>query len=114
MKVIADEGKIGIPVEPFPPYAPGYYDAWLRLALAYFTLGQLAARDSALAHAALLPEARDGRIEKLRRQMAEVLTGDPAANPWRGLKFPRVPGHFGPPWFLPLAGAYYRFLDVVR
>jgi glycine/D-amino acid oxidase-like deaminating enzyme len=49
------------------------------------------------------------------KQMAEVLTGDPAANPWRGLAFPQVPGHyFGPPWFLPLAGAYYRFLDVVR
>jgi glycine/D-amino acid oxidase-like deaminating enzyme len=48
------------------------------------------------------------------KQMAEVLTGDPAANPWRGLAFPSVPGHwFGPPWFLPLAGAYYRFLDMV-
>lgn len=48
------------------------------------------------------------------RQMAEVLDGRPAANPWRGLKFPRVPGHFGPPWFLPFAGAYYRALDVLK
>ncbi|HEY5832419.1 NAD(P)/FAD-dependent oxidoreductase [Streptomyces sp.] len=48
------------------------------------------------------------------RQMAEVLDGRPSANPWRGLKFPRVPGHFGPPWFLPFAGAYYRALDVIK
>ncbi len=48
------------------------------------------------------------------RQMAEVLSGNPAANPWRGLRFPWVPGHFGPPWFLPLAGAYYRLLDLVK
>ncbi|MDT0323192.1 NAD(P)/FAD-dependent oxidoreductase [Streptomyces millisiae] len=48
------------------------------------------------------------------RQMADVLGGDPAANSFRGLGFPRVPGHFGPPWFLPFAGAYYRALDVIR
>ncbi|MFI6690946.1 NAD(P)/FAD-dependent oxidoreductase [Streptomyces sp. NPDC050433] len=46
--------------------------------------------------------------------MAEVLNGKPEANPWRGLKFPRVPGHFGPPWFLPFAGAYYRALDAIK
>ncbi|MFD5316724.1 NAD(P)/FAD-dependent oxidoreductase [Streptomyces sp. NPDC127098] len=48
------------------------------------------------------------------RQMADVLGGDPSANSFRGLAFPRVPGHFGPPWFLPFAGAYYRALDVIR
>ena len=48
------------------------------------------------------------------RQMADVLGGDPSANSFRGLGFPRVPGHFGPPWFLPFAGAYYRALDVIR
>jgi len=49
------------------------------------------------------------------RQMAEVLDGRPEANPWRGMHFPHVPGHyFGPPWFLPLAGAYYRALDVLK
>jgi len=25
--------------------------------------------------------------------------------------WPAIPGHFGPPWFLPFIGAYYRFLD---
>jgi glycine/D-amino acid oxidase-like deaminating enzyme len=48
------------------------------------------------------------------KQMAEVLTGDPGANPWADLSFRAVPGHFGPPWFLPFAGAYYRFQDLIR
>ncbi len=47
------------------------------------------------------------------RQMAEVLTGNPAANPWGDLPFKRIPGHVGPPWFLPFAGAYYKALDIV-
>lgn len=46
--------------------------------------------------------------------MARVMSGDEAANPWRNLPWPAVPGHFGTPWFLPLVGAYYRFLDLVR
>jgi len=45
--------------------------------------------------------------------MAEVMDGHPEANPWRGLRFRAVPGHFGPPWFLPLADAYYKFRDAV-
>lgn len=45
--------------------------------------------------------------------MAEVMDGHPEANPWRGLRFPLVPGHFGPPWFLPFADAYYKFRDAV-
>jgi glycine/D-amino acid oxidase-like deaminating enzyme len=48
------------------------------------------------------------------QQMAEHLTGTPSANPWRDLKFPRIPGHFGPPWFLPFAGAYYKFKDLMK
>jgi glycine/D-amino acid oxidase-like deaminating enzyme len=47
------------------------------------------------------------------RVMAEVMSGDPAANIWRDLTFRQVPGHVGPPWFLPFAGAYFRFLDVI-
>lgn len=43
--------------------------------------------------------------------MADVMDGRPEANPWRALKWPAVPGHFGTPWFLPLVGAYYRFQD---
>lgn len=46
--------------------------------------------------------------------MAKVIGGEPAANPWRTLPFRAVPGHFGPPWFLPAAGLYFRALDVVR
>ena len=48
------------------------------------------------------------------KQMAEYMNGTEDANPWRGLAFKRIPGHFGPPWFLPFAGAYYRFLDVIK
>ncbi|WP_341998734.1 FAD-binding oxidoreductase [Microbacterium sp. LWH7-1.2] len=47
------------------------------------------------------------------RQMAAYMSGDPEANIWRDFEFRRIPGHFGPPWFLPVAGAYYRFKDVV-
>jgi glycine/D-amino acid oxidase-like deaminating enzyme len=43
--------------------------------------------------------------------MAEVMDGNPQANPWRELQWPAVPGHFGTPWFLPLVGAYYRYQD---
>lgn len=43
--------------------------------------------------------------------MADVMDGNPAANPWRDLDWPAVPGHFGTPWFLPLVGAYYRYQD---
>jgi glycine/D-amino acid oxidase-like deaminating enzyme len=39
--------------------------------------------------------------------MARVLAGDLAANPWRGNPWPAIPGHFGPPWFLPAVGLYF-------
>ena len=45
--------------------------------------------------------------------MAEVMNGKPAANPWRDLDWPAMPGHVGKAWFLPLVGAYYRTLDVL-
>ena len=47
------------------------------------------------------------------RQMAEYMSGVPEANIWRDFEFRRIPGHFGPPWFLPVAGAYYKFKDRV-
>lgn len=43
--------------------------------------------------------------------IARVMGGDTAANPLAGLDWPAVPGHFGPPWFLPFVGAYYRYQD---
>jgi hypothetical protein len=46
--------------------------------------------------------------------MAEVMGGNAAANPWRGLPWPAVPGHFGTPWFLPLVGLYYRVKDQLQ
>jgi hypothetical protein len=47
------------------------------------------------------------------RQMAEYMSGYPEANTWRDFEFRRIPGRFGPPWFLPFAGAYYKFKDRV-
>jgi glycine/D-amino acid oxidase-like deaminating enzyme len=44
--------------------------------------------------------------------MAEVMSGNPAANPWRDFAWPAIPGHTGKPWFLPLVGAYYQIKDV--
>jgi glycine/D-amino acid oxidase-like deaminating enzyme len=48
------------------------------------------------------------------KQMAEYMNGLPEANPWRDLRFKRIPGHVGPPWFLPFAGAYYKFQDLIK
>ena len=45
------------------------------------------------------------------QRMAAVLAGDAAANPLRDLTWSAIPGHFGPPWFMPLVGAYYRWQD---
>jgi glycine/D-amino acid oxidase-like deaminating enzyme len=46
-------------------------------------------------------------------RMAAVMSGDAAANPLRDLTWPPVPGHFGPPWFMPFVGAYYRVKDLI-
>lgn len=46
--------------------------------------------------------------------MADVMGGRPEANPWRSLSWPAIPGHFGPPWFLPFVGAYYRLQDALH
>jgi len=43
--------------------------------------------------------------------MARVMAGEAAANPWRDNPWPAIPGHFGPPWFLPAIGVYYRLKD---
>ena len=51
----------------------------------------------------------------LGTKMAEVIAGRPDENPFAGLPFPRAPlGLYdGNPWFLPLAGAWYKLLDWI-
>jgi glycine/D-amino acid oxidase-like deaminating enzyme len=44
--------------------------------------------------------------------MADVMSGNAEANPWRDFDWPAIPGHTGKPWFLPLVGAYFRIKDV--
>jgi glycine/D-amino acid oxidase-like deaminating enzyme len=44
-------------------------------------------------------------------RMAAVMAGDASANPWRGRRWRAIPGHLGPPWFLPAVGAYFRLKD---
>ena len=46
------------------------------------------------------------------QRMARVMAGEPQANPLRGLDWKPVPGHFGPPWFMPFVGTYYRLKDT--
>jgi glycine/D-amino acid oxidase-like deaminating enzyme len=48
------------------------------------------------------------------KQMVEFMNGTLDANPWRDLPFKRIPGHFGPPWFLPFAGNYYKVKDLIK
>lgn len=43
--------------------------------------------------------------------MAAVMGGRAEANPFRDLEWKPVPGHFGPPWFMPAVGLYYRVKD---
>jgi glycine/D-amino acid oxidase-like deaminating enzyme len=46
--------------------------------------------------------------------MARVMAGEANANPLAGLNWPAIPGHFGPPWFMPFVGAYYRLQDLLH
>lgn len=45
------------------------------------------------------------------QRMAALMGGDTAANPWADRAWPAIPGHVGPPWFLPAVGLYYRLKD---
>jgi glycine/D-amino acid oxidase-like deaminating enzyme len=49
------------------------------------------------------------------QKMAELMSGEKPENPFVGIPFPGAPlGLYdGTPWFLPLAGAWYKFLDWV-
>ena len=44
-------------------------------------------------------------------RMAAVMAGQTSANPWGGRAWRAIPGHLGPPWFLPAVGFYYRLKD---
>jgi glycine/D-amino acid oxidase-like deaminating enzyme len=46
--------------------------------------------------------------------MADVLLGRPDRNPFRDLPFRAIPLYDGRPWFLPLAGLWYRLRDWVQ
>lgn len=43
--------------------------------------------------------------------MAQRIAGQQPDDPFFEMPFPAIPGHFGPPWFLPFVGAYYRYQD---
>ena len=49
------------------------------------------------------------------QKIAELISGDTPENPFVGIPFPGAPLAFynGKPWFLPLAGIWYKFLDWV-
>jgi len=49
------------------------------------------------------------------QKIAELIAGDKPENPFVGIPFPGAPLGFynGTPWFLPFAGAWYKFLDWV-
>ncbi|WP_279024492.1 NAD(P)/FAD-dependent oxidoreductase [Gibbsiella quercinecans] len=45
------------------------------------------------------------------RVMADLLAEKANENPWQHNDWPAVPGYFGKPWFLPMAGLYYKAKD---
>ena len=47
------------------------------------------------------------------QRMAHAMLGDAGANPWRHRNWPAIPGHLGPPWFLPVIGTYYKLKDAL-
>jgi glycine/D-amino acid oxidase-like deaminating enzyme len=47
----------------------------------------------------------------LGKCMAEVMDGHPEANPWGDLPFPKPPLVYNTPWYLPVAGAYFKVMD---
>ena len=50
---------------------------------------------------------------EMGQRMAAIMSGERVDNPFGTLPWPAVPGHFGPPWFLPLVGAWYRLKDAI-
>jgi glycine/D-amino acid oxidase-like deaminating enzyme len=51
----------------------------------------------------------------LGAKIADVISGDADENPYRDIAFRGAPFglYDGRPWFLPFAGAWYKFLDWV-
>jgi glycine/D-amino acid oxidase-like deaminating enzyme len=47
------------------------------------------------------------------KQMALSMVGRASRNLWEQLPYRAVPGHFGPPWFLPIIGGYAKVIDRV-
>jgi len=45
------------------------------------------------------------------RVMADLLAEKRTENPWQRETWPALPGYHGKPWFLPLAGLYYKAKD---
>ncbi|MCU5772540.1 FAD-binding oxidoreductase [Erwiniaceae bacterium BAC15a-03b] len=43
--------------------------------------------------------------------MADLIAEKSTENPWQRTSWPAVPGYFGKPWFLPVAGLYYKAMD---
>ena len=47
-------------------------------------------------------------------QIGRRMAGERIDNPLFDDRFPAIPMYSGRPWFLPLAGAYYRLRDVLE
>ncbi len=49
----------------------------------------------------------------LGQQLADCMLGRGGDNPFERMRFPTIPLYNGKPWFLPVAAAWYRFLDII-
>ena len=61
------------------------------------------------------PLPADAKVVDQGQKIAQMMAGDNPENPFVGIPFPGAPlGLYnGKPWFLPLAGAWYKVLDWV-
>lgn len=48
------------------------------------------------------------------QQLAQMVSGDTNANPWRDESWYPIPAYNGTPWFLPFVGAYYKLQDYLH
>ncbi|GAB4260018.1 MAG: FAD-binding oxidoreductase [Thermoleophilia bacterium] len=108
---ILRQGMVGV----FPELAAARIEhAWSGLVGFTFDLEPHIGEDRGLHYAAGYCGHGVALATYLGERVANLLAGRPEDTPFLALPFPSPPAYRGRPWFLPLAGAYFRALDLIR